>query len=247
MRQQELQILYEDRDIIVCVKPAGVPTQGDRTEAYDLTSRLLNHLAQNRVREQVSVRGTEPPYLAVVHRLDRPVGGVMVFAKTKKAAAELSRQVQEHQMTKRYYCVLTGCQSEDVTDEWETRVDYLTMDKRTNLSRIAEKNEKEAKKAELCWRGIEKGEDATLLAEVELLTGRHHQIRVQMTRVAEGLWGDTKYNPAFTGKKGWYDLALFSHELMFVHPVNGKTMHFSVVPEGEAFQRFSYIQRLRER
>jgi len=244
MRQEDLQILYEDKDIIVCVKPAGVPAQSDRTGAYDLTSRLMNHLAQSRGKGQA-----ELPYLAVVHRLDRPVGGVMVFAKTKKAAAELSRQVQEHRMTKRYYCVLTGCRQEaSVDDSWQTRVDYLSTDKRTNLSHISNKNDKEAKRAELRWRLLESGSGAEwLLAEVELLTGRHHQIRVQMTQVAEGLWGDTKYNPSFTGKKGWYDLALFSHELIFVHPVSGKKMHFTAVPEGEIFQSFSYIQRLRER
>lgn len=271
---KELNILYEDEDIIVCVKPAGVPTQSDRTGDYDLTSQLMNYLAQSRRQaapEQTIKGGAEEklPYLAVIHRLDRPVGGVMVFAKNQRSAAVLSRQVQEHRMTKRYYCVLTGCREsvECVQDDagdaavcWQTQVDFLTADKRMNLSRIAEKNSKDARRAELRWRGIERyaepeaelkpGEEPPpelLLAEVELLTGRHHQIRVQMTQVAEGIWGDTRYNPAFTEKKGWYDLALFSHELMFQHPATHRLLQFSAVPEGEVFRRFSYIQRLRER
>ena len=86
-----------------------------------------------------------------------------------------------------------------------------------------------------------------MLAEVELLTGRHHQIRVQMTRMSDGLWGDTKYNPEFTGKKGWFELALFSHELILTHPSTGQKLRFEALPEGELFEGFSYIQRLRER
>lgn len=245
-------ILYEDTHIIVCVKPAGIPAQPDRTGAYDLTSQLLNHLAEQERKAGKTVfggpRGQQPPYLAVVHRLDRPVGGVMVFAKTKRAAAELSRQVQEHQMTKRYFCVLTGLSESEGSEsaDWQTRVDYLTVDKRTNLSHVAGSGEKDAQKAELRWRLLESGEEGHL-AEVELLTGRHHQIRLQMTQVSQGLWGDTKYNPAFAGKKGWYELALFSHELAFTHPATGKQMHFTAVPESSVFDQFGYIQRLRER
>lgn len=248
MLQKKPIILYEDQELIVCIKPVGTPTQADRSGAYDLTSQLLNHLAEQ-------ARGTrqksEVPYLAVVHRLDRPVGGVMVFAKTKRAAAHLSRQVQEHRTTKRYYCVVTGL-PESVSDDWQTQTDWLAVDKRTNLSRIVEAGTKDAQRAELRWRVLERaaGEDelaGSHLVEVELLTGRHHQIRVQMSQVAQGLWGDTKYNPAFAGKKGWFDLALFSHELIFTHPATGKTMHFTAVPEGSVFQNFDHIQRLRER
>ena len=244
MPQEELQILYEDREILVCVKPPGVPVQSDRTGAYDLTSRLLNYLAASGSTAQV-------PYLAVIHRLDRPVGGVMVFAKTKKAAAELSRQVQERTMTKRYYCVLTGVktdkerQQKEEPSEWENITGYLVADKQKNSSRMVELPQAGAKKAELRVRLLEWKE--TVLAEVELLTGRHHQIRVQMTCISEGIWGDTKYNSAFTGKKGWFELAFFSCHLAFTHPSNGKRMQFEALPEGDAFERFAYIQRLRER
>lgn len=231
---EEIQILFEDADIIVCIKPAGVPTQSDRTGDYDLTNRLLNHLALKKENKQAEV-----PYLAVIHRLDRPVGGIMVFAKNKSSAAALSKQVQEHRMTKRYLCVLTGA-SQDMKsggDKWNTLTDYLRTDKRTNLSRrvsIAGDNKsvpKDAKKAELSYRVLEqitdsKGEQLTL-TEVELLTGRHHQIRVQMTGISQGIWGDTKYNTDFAEKKGWYNLALFSHELSFVHPTTGQQMHFT--------------------
>lgn len=258
LRSNKPEILFEDNHIIVCVKPAGTPAQPDRTGAFDLTSQLLNHLAESSKNSAGAkggnARNQQPPYLAVVHRLDRPVGGVMVFAKTKQAAAGLSRQVQEHQMTKRYFCVLTGWQGEMTKEEdenaaqlWNPQVDYMVVDKRTNLSQVATAGAKDAQKAELRWRALETKEEAGCLVEVELLTGRHHQIRLQMTQVAEGLWGDTKYNPAFAGKKGWFDLALFSHELAFTHPITGKKMHFEAVPEGSVFGQFSYIQRLRER
>lgn len=307
--QEELQILYEDKEILVCIKPAGVPVQSDRTGDYDLTSRLLNYLSlsgkktstfsndtklvSGRVSSQVSWKTEQNqkiPYLAVVHRLDRPVGGVMVFAKTKKAAAELSRQIREQNMTKRYYCVVTGYRG-NVQDigSWQERMDWLVTEKRTNLSRITEQGEANAKLAKLRFRILEivepheegrENEQAVLrlskekqekkqailgiseemqekkksssknlqiLTEVELLTGRHHQIRIQMTEIADGIWGDTKYNPDFIGKKGWWELALFSHELKFLHPSTKRKMQFQSEPLAEIFQNFSYIQRFRER
>lgn len=301
MASEELEILYEDNSIIVCVKPAGVPSQSDRTGGYDMVSRLKNYLAvQKRAGNQNSVGNSggnqalprfEIPYIAPVHRLDRPVGGVMVYGKTKGAAAVLSKQVQEHQMTKKYFCVVTGFAGEAADEKlsdtagtahgaWNRLVHLLRTDKRTNLSAIATENEPETVRAELLYQVLEQmGSDLSrreesqaagaeqaapadmaappdmaepasglALLEVELLTGRHHQIRVQMTAISEGIWGDTKYNESFAGKKGWYDLALFSHELSFKHPVTGKVMSFTALPKaGGVFDQFAYIQRLRLR
>ena len=251
MLQEELRILYADRVILVCKKPPGVPVQGDRSGAYDLASRLLNYLAASESGALSGKASGRPqiPYLAVVHRLDRPVGGVMVFAKTKQAAARLSRQIQERETEKRYYCVLTGIKG-SLGKEWETLTDYLVMDTRTNLSRLAAPEDTGAKEARLRIRLLEQeraAEQELALAEVELLTGRHHQIRVQMTGISEGIWGDTKYNSGFRGKKGWFSLALFSSYLAFFHPSTGEKLQFCLPPEGEVFERFAYIQRLRER
>lgn len=246
MNQQDLTILYEDKEIIVCEKPPGVPSQSDKTGDYDMAGRIRNHLAG-------SAKGI--PYVGIVHRLDRPVGGVMVYAKTKRAAAGLSAQVQAHEMKKRYFCIVTGLESGvfEVGASWRERTDFLLADKQGNLSRIVPPETAGAKKAILLWRLLESAgtegerQDTMGLVEVELKTGRHHQIRVQMAGSFSGIWGDTKYHPAFIGKKGWYDLALFSHLLSFRHPATGEPMSFEAVPETELFRNFDYIRRLRLR
>lgn len=224
----KIQILHEDDDIIVCVKPAGVPTQPDRTNDEDMESYLKNYLYEKYELE-------EEPYIAVLHRLDRPVGGVMVFAKNQKAAARLSDQITSGKVVKYYQAVLTG----ELPDEAGTLTDYLVRDGKTNTSKVVSKDTKGARRAELDYEVLDVFEtDEGILSYVliELITGRHHQIRVQTSSRGAGIYGDTKYNPRFMKTKRKYqEIALYSTRLEFEHPATGEWMVFKQEPEGDVF------------
>lgn len=225
----KVEILHEDADIIVCVKPYGMPAQGDKSRDTDLLSYLKNHIFEEEELE-------EEPYLAMVHRLDRPVGGIMVFAKNQRAAARLSDQVQDGTMVKFYQAILTG----ELPDESGILEDYLVKDGKTNTSKIVKKGTKGAKKAQLEYEVLDVFEtDQGVLSYVliDLITGRHHQIRVQMAGRGAGIYGDTKYNPLFAKtKKKYQQIALFATRLEFEHPVTGEHMIFKCEPEGDAFE-----------
>lgn len=225
----KVEILHEDADMIVCVKPYGMPAQGDKSRDMDLLSFLKNRIFEEEELE-------EEPYLAMVHRLDRPVGGIMVFAKNQKAAACLSDQVQDGTMAKFYQAILTG----ELPDECGILEDYLVKDGRTNISKIVKKGTKGAKKAQLEYEVLDVFEtDQGVLSYVliQLITGRHHQIRVQMAGRGAGIYGDTKYNPLFAKtKKKYQQIALFATRLEFEHPVTREHMIFKCEPEGDAFE-----------
>lgn len=225
----KVEILHEDADMIVCVKPYGMPVQGDKSRDMDLLSFLKNRIFEEEELE-------EDPYLAMVHRLDRPVGGIMVFAKNQKAAACLSDQVQDGTMAKFYQAILTG----ELPDECGILEDYLVKDGKTNTSKIVKKGTKGAKKAQLEYEVLDVFEtDQGVLSYVliQLITGRHHQIRVQMAGRGAGIYGDTKYNPLFEKtKKKYQQIALFATRLEFEHPVSGEHMIFKCEPEGDAFE-----------
>ena len=222
-------ILYEDKDIIVCIKPYGIPVQGDKSRDTDMLTYLKNYIFEKE-------RLDEEPYLAMIHRLDRPVGGVMVFAKNQNAAAKLSDQVQDGSMIKFYQAVLTG----ELPDEMGTLENYLLKDGKTNTTKIVDKGTKGAKKAILDYEVLDVMEtDDGILTYVliQLVTGRHHQIRVQMAGQGAGIYGDTKYNPQFTGtKKKYQQMALYSTRIEFEHPTSGEHMVFKCEPEGKAFE-----------
>ena len=182
----KLNILYEDSHILVCVKPSGVPSQSDKTADFDMVNRLKNYLY-----EKGDNKGQY--YIGVVHRLDRPVSGIMVFAKTPFSASELSKQIQKKEFTKKYLTVVTADLSNKLGEEKTLLTDYLVKNGRTNLSSITTEKDKNGKKAQLYYT-VKKVENGLSLVEVELLTGRHHQIRVQMKEHLGGVWGDTKYN-----------------------------------------------------
>lgn len=220
-----VKVLYEDQHIIVVVKPPGMPSQGDRSSTMDMVSYLKNYLAP---------KGKEIPYIGVIHRLDRPVGGVMVYAKNQKAAADLSAQVQKNSVGKKYKVILTGC----LKDKQGSLENYLLKDSRTNTSSIVNVKTKDAKLAKLNYKVLKTKEvDGQMLSlmEIDLITGRHHQIRVQTAGAGAGVYGDTKYNPVFQGKKGWFNMGLFSSSLTFAHPSTHKIMHFEYEPEHHPF------------
>ena len=227
--KMKIDILYEDSDILVCVKPYGIPVQGDKTRDTDLLTYLKNLIFE---RDNMN----EEPYLAIVHRLDRPVGGVMVFAKNQSAAAKLSDQIQDGNVIKYYQAVLTG----ELQDDMGTMTDYLLKDGKTNTTKIVDKDDKGAKKAVLDYEVLDVFEtDNGVLTYVlvQLITGRHHQIRVQMAGRNAGIYGDTKYNPKFMNtKKKYQQMALYSTRLEFDHPSTGEHMVFKSEPEGDAFE-----------
>ena len=175
----ELQILYEDNAIIVCKKPAGVATQTKRLGQADMESLLKNYRAGK----------GEPPYIGVVHRLDQPVEGVMVFAKTKEAAANLSRQIATKAADKYYYAVTDGMPEQ----KKGTLEDYLLRDGRTNTSEVVSKGKPDAKRAALSYEVLEQ-KDGRAVLDIKLETGRHHQIRVQLAHAGFPIVGDKKYN-----------------------------------------------------
>lgn len=237
-----LEILYEDKEIIVVKKPVGMESQASSSFAPDMVSEIKKYI------HNLSTKSGEP-YVGVIHRLDKPVGGVMVYAKTPKAAAALSTQIQAHQMRKLYKAVACG----KIVDNVDNFVDYLLKDSTNNLSKIVEKGITGAKKAELRYRVIDKVEkpEPLVLVEVELFTGRHHQIRVQFAAHGLPLWGDSRYNPTFAqkekgGQRGVQEsVALWAWKLVFLHPTTGQAMSFTAEPEGPAFEKLmSYFGKM---
>lgn len=224
----KLEILYEDAYMIACVKPYGVPSQGDKSNDEDMVTLVKNYLFDQSETD-------EEPYAAPIHRLDRPVGGVMIFAKTPDMAAKLSDMVQDGEITKYYQAVLTG----EIPDFSGELVDYIAADSKTNTSKIVKKGDKGAKKAVLCYEVLDvfDTDEGTLsYVLIELLTGRHHQIRTQMASRGCGIWGDTKYNPLFRKTKRKYrQIGLYSSRIELVHPITQEVLVLKSEPTGEAF------------
>lgn len=238
-----LKVLYEDKEIIVVVKPAGVESQAAKKFAPDMLSEIKKHMVINKM----CTPGKEP-YVAVIHRLDKPVSGVMVYAKTKNAAAALSKQVQDRKMDKFYEAVVCGKPVNNV----DNFVDYLKKTVDGNYSQVVDKGDNDAKRAELSYEVVNRVEtDDGVLSRVRihLLTGRHHQIRVQFAHHGMPLYGDGRYNPAFCGsvigapegaavqRPRQIPLALCAVSLAFNHPTTGKRMEFSIEPSGGAFEK----------
>ena len=221
MRIKKIEMLFEDAHILVCRKPAGIATQSARAGQQDIVSLIKNERAKKK----------EEPYVGLVHRLDQPVEGVMVFAKTPQAAAKLSKQVADRGMDKYYLAVVEGQLEKDGVLE-----NYLVKDGRTNLSRVAAgPEEKDAKKAKLSYQVLNYDRDRDLsLIKIKLDTGRHHQIRVQMAAAGHPLVGDQKYNPNPAGG----NVALCSHRIGFTHPATGKQMEYEILPENPHFRGF---------
>ncbi len=224
-----MKILYEDKDQIVIHKPAGVATQTARLGEKDLVSEVKNHIAK--------ATGTANPYVGVINRLDQPVEGIVLFAKNAKAAAVLSKQMQDGSMQKYYLAAIFG----HMDKENDTLTDYLEKDARTNSSRVVSATSKDAKKAMLEYNVI-----ATVgkmqFVKIHLLTGRHHQIRVQFSHREHALIGDTKYGSgesmALGREANAKTPALCAYRLMWKHPATGKEMDISIEPEHPVLRGF---------
>lgn len=238
-----INILYEDKEIIVCEKPPGVPAQSDKSSDLDMVNQLKNYIFDN---------GEKNPYIGLIHRLDRPVGGIMLFAKTPQSAKTLSEQIRLKKITKKYLAVTTSDMSRELGKEKKLLTDYIAKDSRMNLSKITNEKDKNGKKAELYYKTLnvikkEDNDDVFLsLIEIELITGRHHQIRVQMSAHGNPLWGDTKYNSIFTdtlnGTKNWTNIALYAYQLEFSHPKTKNKMRFELIPKSEPFLNFKNLE-----
>ena len=212
-----MKIIYEDNHIIVVEKPVNIPSQGDKTGDKDMLSLVKEYL-----KEKYNKPGEV--YLGLVHRLDRPTGGVMVFAKTSKAASRLSQQVRNKEFMKKYLCIVDG----KMEKEEDTLKDYLYKNEKNNMSRIVNPKEKNAKEAILDYKVIKYNEEINLsVLEIALHTGRHHQIRVQFSSRNHSLYGDQKYGTRGRGKQ----LALWAYSLSILHPITKERMEFKVYPE----------------
>lgn len=232
------EILYEDNSILVIRKPAGLAVQSARIGQADVVSELKSYLAKQ------AGPGRGEPYLAVIHRLDQPVEGVLVFAKEKKAAAALTKQLSEGTLNKKYYAVLCGYPD---ASEGEL-VDYLRKEGNVAVAVTGrEQNFPDAKIARLHYRILEKIEHPAplSLADVCIETGRFHQIRVQFAHAGWPLLGDTKYGNAVAGvtvgNRSYRGVALCAYSLEFRRPGNGKKMSFRVKPQNPAFEKFTKI------
>lgn len=216
-------VLYEDNHVIVAVKPCNMLTQSDNTGDTDMLSELKQY-----VKEKYEKPGEV--YLGLVHRMDRPVGGLLVFARTSKAASRLSEQVRVHELNRQYVCVVEGS-----TPDTFTYTDYLVKDENSNMVKVIPDYLKaQGKEAVLHGRTIARRDGLSLVA-IQLETGRAHQIRVQMQHAGYPLWGDNRYGH---GKRG-QQIALWGMRLAFTHPTSKEQMLFiSPVPEEKPWLLF---------
>ena len=214
-----LKVIYEDNHIIVVEKPANIPSQGDKTGDLDMLTIIKAYL-----KEKYNKPGNV--YLGLVHRLDRPVGGVMVFAKTSKAAARLSEQVREKVFKKKYLVIVNG----KFEEKKGTLKDYLLKNERLNKSRVVEEETKNSKYAELDYEVLKYDKEQNLsLLKINLHTGRHHQIRVQLSSRNHSIYGDAKYN----GRGSARQLYLWAYELTIQNVISKEEMTFTSIPEKE--------------
>ena len=214
-----INILYEDNHIIVVEKKINIPVQQDDSKDKDLLTIIKEY-----IKEKYNKPGNV--YLGLVHRLDRPVGGVMVFAKTSKAASRLSEQVRTHKITKKYYAVVTG----KLPKEGILK-DKLLKNPKSNMVKV----DKNGKDAELSYKVIN-AKDNLNLVDINLKTGRSHQIRVQFSTRGNPLYGDQKYNNnSIVGEQ----IALFAYSLSLYHPTTKELLTFNLpLPDRYPFKLF---------
>ena len=215
--KNKLEILYEDNHIIVVVKPNNILSQSDNTNDIDMLTIIKGY-----IKEKYNKLGNV--YLGLVHRLDRPVSGVMVFAKTSKAASRLSDQVRTHALKKNYMAIVYD---NGTLKDKDTFVDYLYKDSDNNSKVV---DESKGKYSELSYEVISRDKNVNLtLVDISLKTGRHHQIRVQFASRNHALYGDQRY-----GLQDKQQIALHAYKLEFIHPTTKEKMIFISKPKKES-------------
>lgn len=216
-----MNVIYEDNHILVIEKPINVPMQEDESKDLDVIRFAKEYL-------RVKYNKPGNVYCGLVHRLDRPVGGVVVLAKTSKAASRLSDSVRTHKMTKKYCAVVVGKLPKE-----KILIDYLIKDEKTNTSRVT--SEKLGKYSELTYKVLQSKDNQSLI-QIDLKTGRSHQIRVQFASRQCPLFGDQRYNK---DAKVGQQLALWATELSFPHPTTQEVLTFkSELPNTEPWKQF---------
>ena len=223
----ENMILYEDKEIIVCHKAAGIAVQSARIGMPDMESTLKNYL--------VAKNPGKMPYLGVVHRLDQPVEGLLVLAKTKQAAAGLSKQLQAGTLNKQYYALVYRG-AEELPKEG-ILADYLWKNPQTQKAEIVAQASGKGKQAKLHYR-VMTGKDDIALLDVRIETGRFHQIRAQLAHAGFPILGDQKYGTQTSMERseelGIKNVSLFAYALTFTHPKTGKQMEFQAKTQNPA-------------
>ena len=223
----QTKIIYEDAHILVVHKPAGLATQSAKVGQKDMVSELKTYLSKQ------ERKASGAPYLGVVHRLDQPVEGLLVFAKTKEAAGKLTAQLAGGTLNKQYYAIVCGKPGEESGE----LVDYLRKD--GNLAKISTVQDKEARKAVLQYKVLSgtqvEGEEGISLLDIHIDTGRFHQIRVQLANVGWPILGDGKYGSEqsmdVSKKIKIRNVALYAYRLELKHPTTGKKLEFSIEPK----------------
>lgn len=210
-----IPILFEDNHLLVVEKPPGVPSQEDDTKVPDMLTLL---------KEDIKVRFNKPGnvYLGLVHRLDQPVGGAMLFAKTSKAASRMSEAVRSRQFAKTYMCIVHG----HIKQQEQLLTHYIEKDSKLNKVTVYNKPTGDAKQAILTYRKVASNDNFSLLA-IQLQTGRPHQIRAQMAHVGHPLLGDTKYGPT---RHHHHTISLWSTSIGVPHPTTKEYMQFTSLP-----------------
>ena len=219
MNDLDLNILHEDNHIIVVLKPQGVPSCGDESGDDSLLEAIRRYI-------KTAYDKPGNVYVGLIHRLDRPTGGVMVFAKTSKAASRLAEQMRGGDFEKKYLTVLTGVPEQKKA----TLVNYLKKNPVNNMVYICPQTTEGAKMASLDYEVLEE-KGGCCLVRVKLHTGRTHQIRVQMAGISHPVYGDMRYGGE-NAKKG--NLALWAYSLAFTHPVTKERLRFMLEPPAES-------------
>ena len=223
---QMINILYEDNHLLVALKPVNIPVCEDSSSDDDFLNMLKHYLEKKYNKKNA--------FLGLVHRLDRPVGGVMVFAKTSKAAKRLNEQIKNHEFNKIYLAVLDGT----LKNKNGKLVNYLYKDEKLKKSMVVDKSHLKAKLSELNYEVIGYNDDTTIV-KITLITGRHHQIRVQCSNIGYPLVGDQLY-----GKENKKQIMLYAYKLEFIHPTTKEKMTYQILPEWKELENETIIHRL---
>ncbi|MCD2477561.1 RluA family pseudouridine synthase [Mammaliicoccus lentus] len=214
-----INVLYEDNHLLIVEKPVNIAVQEDASKDMDLLNILKSY-----IKEKYNKPGDV--YLGLVHRLDRPVGGVMVFARTSKAASRLSNELRKQQIYRKYKAIIRGT----LPNKQGELVDYLYKDRKKNLVSVVSSKNKDGKKAILEYKVLSKKDNLSML-EVELKTGRSHQIRVQLANQGTPLYGDQKYGE-HVNKHG-QQIALWASSLSVKHPTKDEMITVESEPPKE--------------